>query len=605
MFNSILGIVPFIVFLVIVGLIIYGVVSWRKREQVTEVDPGIGTVRRLYFYTVSFVSLMMAVNGVILMLWFVLRGIFEGAAISSNNAALAGGVSLIIVGLPLWIFHWRLIQRYVTELPVESRSLLRKFYMYLVLAVSGVATVITAVMALNSVFGFRDSSAYTFSALLIWAVVWLFHWRIEETEGQSTPDTLGIRRLYLYGGALVTLVMLASGLGGVIFMIIQGGYDAITSANTVISGNAGLWRESFAMALSIGIIGGLVWGFHWLYLARNDSGSGLRQVYLYVFAVLGGVVTMLAALSIGLNGVLIWLLGAADDPLATHFRFFPGVIATFAIGIGLWAYHWMVVQREARISSQEARDARRTYVYVVLGIGLIAVSIGAFILVGTALELVIDSFTQTISGSAGFRKEPLALSITLLALGGPLWGYFWAAAQRMVKEGGATEPQSLPRRIFVVAALGVGVLSLLGSGSTLLFLFLRDLLEGSVDSGTVDNLTVPIAIIVTAIIFVPYYWNVYKQDRQAALAVPGAKETPAVRKDVTVLVAPGGDEMVRRLQSALGYRVKSARWSDADATVVSLSDEECGRLASHVASASGRRVMIIPSSSGVRVVSYE
>ncbi len=597
-----LGIIPFLVLLIIIGLIIYGVVSWRKREQVTEVDPGIGTVRRLYFYTVSFISLMMAVNGVILMLWFVLRGIFEGAAVSSNNAALAGGTSLIIVGLPLWVFHWRLIQRYITQLPVESRSLLRKLYMYLVLTVSGIGTVVTAVMALNSIFGFMDFSAFVFSALLIWAVVWVFHWRIEEAEGQSTPDILGVRRLYLYGGALVTLIMLASGLGVVIFMIIQDGYDALTSATTVISGNTGLWRESFAMALSIGIIGGLVWGFHWLYLARNESGSALRQVYLYVFAVLGGVVTMLSALAIALNGVLLWLLGAADDSLATHFRFFPGVIATLAIGIGLWAYHWMVVQREAGISLQEARDARRTYVYIVSAIGLVAVSIGAFILVGTALELVIDSFTQTISAKAGFRREPLALSITLLALGGPLWGYFWVAAQRMVREGGNTEPNSLPRRIFVFAAFGAGVLSLLCSGSTLLFLFLRDLLEGDLDSGTIDNLTVPIAIIVTAIIFVPYYWNVYNQDRQTA---PGTEETPVVRKDVTVLVAPGGDDMVMRLQSKLGYRVKSARWNDADATVASLSDEECNRLASQVASASGRRVMIIPGSSGVKVVSYE
>jgi hypothetical protein len=153
--------------------------------------------------------------------------------------------------------------------------------------------------------------------------------------------------------------------------------------------------------------------------------------------------------------------------------------------------------------------------------------------------------------------------------------------------------------------LGAGVLSLLGSGSTLLFLFLRDLLEGNLSIGTIDNLIDPIAIIVTAIIFVPYYWNVYKQDRESASPAPGAAETPVARKDVTVLVAPGGDDMVRRLQSALGYRVNRARWNDADATVAALSDEECNRLASQVASASGRRVMIIPGSSGVRVVSYE
>lgn len=602
MFYSMMGLIPYLIVLIVIGLIIYGVVAWRRREPgPIEVDPGIGTVRRLYFYTVSFVSLMMATNGVVLLLWFVFRGIFQGVSVSSSNAVLAGGVSLIVVGLPLWLFHWRLIQRYVGEMPVETRSVLRKFYMYLVLAVGSVHIVVLSVLVLLWIFGMDTVNAYVWSALVIWVPVWAFHWLIEQGEGQSTSDTLGVRRLYVYVASLLTLIMLASGTGMIAFFIIQDGYEALTSASIAISGDRGIWSSGFKTSLAVAIVGGLVWPMHWFYIARNDVGSALRQVYLYIFAVLGGVVTVLTALGIILNGFLVWLLGAADSTAASHFDFLPGAIASIAVGVGLWAYHWMVVQKEAEVSPKETLDARRAYVYLMSGIGLAALAIGIVLLVGTTLELIGDSLSQVIGGKTGLRRETLATSITLLAIGGPLWGSYWRSAQRLVGEGTSAEAYALPRRIFVFAALGIGVLSLLGSVSTALFMFLNDLLAGRISAGTFDDLIVPISIIVSAIIFVPYYWSVYKQDRQGE---PDAEQAPVVRKEVTVLVAAGGEDLVSRLQAALGYRVSGAQWADADAGAASLSDEECRQLASRVADAPGSRVMVIPDGSGVRVVSY-
>lgn len=595
------GFLPYLVVLIVIGVLIYGVMAWRRRENVPEVDPGIGTVRRVYFYIVAFAALMMTANGVVLLVRYVLDGLFGGPVVSSSSGWLAGGVSLTVVGLPLWAFHWRLIQRYLGELPVESRSLLRKLYIYLVMVVSGGLVIVSAVQLLRWAFGTIDFSAYHWGAIVIWGAVWAFHWRIEEAEGQPTSDAVGVRRLYLYAASLATLVMLSFGIGRVAYLILLGGYEALTFASVLLTQDAGLWRPALRGALAIGIVGGLFWGLHWFYLARRDFGSALRQVYLYLFAILGGVVTILTALAVALSGVLVWLLGAADDPAAMHFRFLPGVIASLAVGVGLWAYHWMVVQKEAQVSPQEAKDARRAYVYIVSGIGLAAMAIGVFILVGTALDLILDSVTQVIAGRESLRLQPLAGSITLLALGAPLWGYFWVFAQRMVRDGGTEETHTLARRIFVFAALGAGVLSLLGSVSTTLFLFLRDLLEGRLSTGTIDELTVPIAIIVTAIIFVPYYWNVYRQDRDAG--PQNAKARP-VRKDVTVLTATGGDELVVRLEAALGYRVTTARWADADSAPTSLSDDECRQVASRVDAAPGRRVMVIPDRAGLRVVSY-
>ena len=55
------------------GGMMYGILALTRRTRgLGETDPGIGTVRRLYFYIVSVVALMMAANGVVLIAGFVL-----------------------------------------------------------------------------------------------------------------------------------------------------------------------------------------------------------------------------------------------------------------------------------------------------------------------------------------------------------------------------------------------------------------------------------------------------------------------------------------------------------------------------------------------------
>ena len=76
------GILGFLIPVVIIGLIIYGIIVWRRRaslqSQDTEQDPGIGTVRRLYFYVVAFVSLMMSATGIVMLIQFILDSIVSG-----------------------------------------------------------------------------------------------------------------------------------------------------------------------------------------------------------------------------------------------------------------------------------------------------------------------------------------------------------------------------------------------------------------------------------------------------------------------------------------------------------------------------------------------
>ena len=598
------GIVSNLVFLALLGAGVYAIIQWRRRSDLPQaVDPGIGTVRRLYFYSVSFVALMMGANGLTQIVQYLLESQFGGEVLHQSQTRLAVGASLTIVGLPLWGLHWRLVQRYVRDLPVERRSLVRKFHVYLVLGVAIGFVVAGYVDILQWAFRAGDFSGFPWGAVVVWSGVWAFHWRLESSEGQPTSETQSVRRLYLYIASLVTLAMLAVGAGRAVHIVLLEGYESLFSVPVVLPGETGLWRPVMRSALAMALVGGATWAVHWLYAARADSGSVLRWVYLYVFAILGGVVTVLVGLGLIIFGLLTWLFGApVEESAATHFRHLPGALASLSVGAGLWAYHWTVARKEAVAFPQEVQGVQRSYAYIMSALGLGALVVGIGTLVNAAITILSESSRDILAGQELWR-EPIALSITLGILGAPLWGYYWASVQRRVSAVDPNERFSLDRRIFIFGVLAVGMLALLGSVSTLIFFVLRDLLGDGLVRETLRDARFTIDVIAAAVIFLPYYWMVYRQDRQSEMRAPVAPAR-AARKEVTVLVNVGGDALVRALETALGYRLAALQWADADASTPDLSEDDLQALARRIGEAVGRNVLLIPDGDGVRVLSY-
>ena len=589
---------------IVIGVVIYLVVQRRRSTTTLDApDPGIGTIRRTYFYTISFVALLMAGNGIALIIQFVLEGLFSSDVVSDSNVRLAIGGSLTIVGVPLWVLHWLVIQRHVRELPVEKRSLLRKFHIYLVMGIAVGISIAASANLLQWAFGSKSFSGYPWAALIIWPAVWSFYWRIERAEGQATPDTLAIRRLYLYLVSLATLVIAAVGAGRIIHIILLEGYEALVSLPVLIPAESGLWRESMRGAVAFFLVGSLVWGSHWLYYARGDFGSTLRQVYLYIFAVLGGAVTVLIALGLIINGFLAWLLGAPTEDASSHFRFMPGALASLGVGAGLWLYHGMVLRREAEFCQTQAAELRRTYAYILSALGLATMVVAIGTLAHMAVSVLVDGSRDLIAGNDLWR-EPLALIITLGLLGIPLWVYYWASVQRQVSLGTTEDRVALARRIFIFAALGIGALAVLGSLSALIFLFLRDVLGDGLSSETLRDARPAFDVILPAAIFLPYFWFVYRRDRQAEAEVTTAEE-PRIIKTVTVLVSEEGAPFLRDLEAALGYEVRTLAWADPGAeSLPHLPQEQYEELARRISDAPGESVLLIPDKAELRVLSY-
>ena len=61
------------------------------------------TIRRLYFYLVTLVSLEVVAWALISLARSMING--------TLSDILAGGLAFILVGLPVFLFHWRAVQR--------------------------------------------------------------------------------------------------------------------------------------------------------------------------------------------------------------------------------------------------------------------------------------------------------------------------------------------------------------------------------------------------------------------------------------------------------------------------------------------------------------
>ncbi|MBM3948834.1 MAG: hypothetical protein FJ312_06295 [SAR202 cluster bacterium] len=590
-------IIPVLIVLGVIAAAVYGVTHWRKLRPSAEEDQGIGKARRLYLYIVALAALAAGASGLVQIGQFVLDGLFGGAAISPSNTQLAIGLALAIVGLPLWAWHWQMASRAVREHPAEAGALLRKLYVYAALGIATGLLLHAAIGLLQWAFLARDFGGYHWSAVVVWSVVWVFYWHAESREGQPSDDAMAVRRLYLYVASGATLAVLATGAARVVHLLLLSGYDALTSTPVLAPNDAGLWQDGVRKALAAALVGGTGWAFHWLRLAWTDRGSELRRLYLVGYGSIGGAAAAMTAASTVVYGLLAWVFGAAGATVAEHFRFFPGAIASLAAGLAVGIYHYGMARREAAEAKEEWAGVGYWYPYILAAAGLALLAIGIATAVGTAVG-VLAGISTDILVSAGSWKKGFALAVTLWVLGAPLWQRYWLGAQRRVAAG-TEERVSPPRRGMVLLAVAVGLLALLGSLSHVLFVVLRDLLDGDLGRVAVQDARISLGILAAVAMFLPYYWLTYRADQRAAPA-----KARQAAKTVTVLAGPGDDAAVQAIETALGYEVERMVSADANVRLLALSQADAEALAQRVGAAPAAKVLLVPDGNQMRVLPY-
>jgi len=558
------------------------------------------TAKRVYFYLVYFIALGMFAAGVSILLGVCFDVITKYPALAQIGAqtfsrqALSLGLAMLVIGGALWFLFWRAIQRNVSRNLAEIGSAIRKFFMNLILAVSALVGLYAAVGFLKWLMAGALLDQFPsggLARLIVTGVIWYYHWRVTEEEGQPSSEAKTLRRWYVYllsGWGLVALSGNLVGLVNTAVLYLPVWREAIVSG--------GFWGSSVQSNLSWILLGGSVWGFHWFRMARGDFDSTLRQVYLYLLAILGGAIAGLVALTTSLFKVFRFALGTLSTPTNTYFQFLGWTVPLMLVAAAVWVYHQHVTQEEAA-HAQQRLSARRVHSYLMSFIGLGTLIAGLIILLGILLDVPLRAGSMVVT--PGWWYNQLSVCLALLVVATPIWLYYWNGALQMAAKGVA-ERRATSRRIFLYVVVGAAIVTLAADLINIVYQLLNGVLQGTSGVEVLRHSKWSLQTLVVAVPVLMYHWRILRQDQRL-----GA-EVAAVRKTVAVLVSDRAAELVPRIEEKLGYKVHTLRYlGRKPKDFPALSAKEVSRLAADIKAAPGTKVMLIAAGGRILVLPYQ
>src|SRR5512142_2712370 len=273
------------------------------------------TVRRLYFYAVAFISIEVVLWGLINLM----RSIVD-ETIGGQADALARALALVLVGVPIFLFHWLWAQRSASRDPEEQTAGLRALFFYAIL-ISTLIPLVQNVLALidrvflgagqldygRAIFGHSQPWQDSMIGILMNGIVAAYFWYVLQGEWPRLPDRktfADVRRLYRYVWLLYSLIMTIFGAQQVLRFLF------FVPSNVL--GDIG--RESLVNGIALLAVGTPVWVYTWRIIQDSitdpaERDSNLRLGVLYLLA-LGGVITVLTTTAVVLNIVISQILGA-------------------------------------------------------------------------------------------------------------------------------------------------------------------------------------------------------------------------------------------------------------------------------------------------------
>ena len=592
-------------FLLIAAVVAAITAARRHDADEPEQEPGIGTVRRLFLYGFGLAGLALAASGASALLGGALDVLGGDTIIAENRRELAFGLSLTIVGAPAWAIFWLLAQRSLRDHAVEQRSLARRSYFGLVRAIALLLVIINAVAIGRSLLRVEPFDGSPWGLVLVWGGVWLFHTRAAAVERAPTAAAQLIDRLYLYFGALAGLATLVSGAVGALNQALNSSYEALFLTR-IVGEPGGPWTDAGRTAIAVAAVAAAIWWWHWLRVARGDSASTLWRVYLFLFGILGGLAAVVTASAVGLHAALRWIFGVPEAlSAAEHFDLLPATASALAVGAAAWGYHRAVLRERPPAAREPRSGVERVYRYLVAAAGVATLSAGLVTLVAVAVAVdAVAGDARGVIRSAGWWRNQLALAVTLLAVGTPLWARYWFELQRRAAEAGGRERSALSRRVYLLGIVGAAVLVALVNLTILLFRLLEATLDGDLSRQTVQDSRWPIALLLAAVAAGVYHWLVFREDQRFAreAELPPA---PAGPGEIVLLVAGASEPLARALEQQLGARVRVWQRLDQQAPATLLSDEQIERLLAQIRAISGERVAVICDANGeIAIVPY-
>jgi uncharacterized protein DUF5671 len=501
--------------------------------------------RRLYIYIVAAASFGMVLIGLINLGSTALNQLLKATPPFTNvRDAYAGFGAVILVGLPVWGIHWWIAQRLARRNADERASAIRRLYLYLVLAATGIALAIYIRRVIEDAVGFTLGTssdgapiARAFWAVLVLAVFWLYHFRTAASDRRSVGESgvsATLRRWYAYGLLFLGLAFLLFGARNLLQQI----WVLLVDRGQVIA-PGGLVPTALATMLA----GLLIWGFHSQWTARSpivedDRSSTLRAVQRFL-ALTGIVALALFGASQLLYYGLARVLGI-EHPGGVTTSIWVAVASPAATVI-VFGLAWLWIQRQLAAdagATEATRQAgvRHLYTHLVGLLALATLAIGAAGLLWTLSDQLLNSL---LNHTAGEWRDKISLFVTLVVVGLPMWLTHW----RQTPE--PAERYTLSRRLYLYATLLGSVLAVLISAAIFVYRLLA-LVLGTSDAANgapVIDMGRAMSVILVAAAIGLYHWRVLRSDSAAR---PTVAPEPLTGSEIQVAIKGATEQEIRK-----------------------------------------------------------
>ena len=475
------------------------------------------TIRRLYFYAVAFISFEVVLWGLI----GLIRSIVNPDLITNSAQTLAQALSLILVGVPIFLIHWLWAQRASAREEDEKNATLRAVFLYGALLATLIPVVQNLIALINRTFlgavrisyeralvGGTQSWPDNLIAIVLNLLLASYFWSILRADWSTLTDAENfkdIRRLYRFLWVLYGLLMVIFGAQQILHYIFYIPTGAIGT----------MGRETFINATALLVIGAPIWFFAWRILqdalADSDEKESLLRLGILYLLSLSGVIVVLTA-----GGNLFYMLLNrlfGEDMAWSEFIQKIGGPISLGLPFGvMWAYYgkWLTLQISFEGQAPRRAGMKRIYFYILSSIGVTA----AFVGLSSLFSFLIDFGIADSSLSSEGIRQSLTSALAILVVGLPLWLMTWRPMQAEALTDGDTGDharRSIVRKAYLYLVLFVSVIGGMVSAGGLVFTLINALLGGD-NSNFINSILNTLQILILFIILLLYHLSALRKD---------------------------------------------------------------------------------------------
>jgi hypothetical protein len=333
-------------------------------------------LRRLYRYIWMLYSLGLTIAGVKMAVQYLF--LIRQSIGLTGQELMFNAITLLVIGVPLWVYWWRNIQISITEERGERHSTLRTVILFVLALIGAIVFSISGAMVLYWLLRAALGESFTFSQLMSnlstsisfavpFVVVWAYFGRILFNDILSEPDEFkqsAMRRIYRY-------ILSILGLSGTIYgMAAIAGFilNTLTQRPMTFVDKHQTLAANLA-ALAVGVV---IWLVYWLKVnqeATLDGETGdharrslSRKIYIYL-VIFASVIGTMASTGFLLYTILQSAFGLTIPDLLNSSLQNLRLILIFAAFL---TYHLVCLNRDNRALTRHLAEKQAAFPVVAL-----------------------------------------------------------------------------------------------------------------------------------------------------------------------------------------------------------------------------------------------